>query len=91
MPRLENWSVIGYLDPYQAPECQSVYLNGEIYDDEKGRFSDNSKVTTSRIVSLDLVDNIAQTKNTKYILGKVSEEYAKWLDKNNIILKEVYK
>jgi hypothetical protein len=24
-------------------------------------------------------------------LGKVSEEYAKWLDKNNIILKEVYK
>jgi hypothetical protein len=42
MPRLENWNVVGDLDPYQAPECQSVRLNGEIYNDEKGRFPDSS-------------------------------------------------
>ena len=72
----------GGLDPYQPPECQVKYLEGKIFDDELGRFPDGSEVTTSRIVKLDLSNMIAQTRNTEYILGKMSDGYNEWLKFN---------
>ncbi len=81
MPRLENWSIIGDCRlVYQVPECQGKQLNGEIYNDESDRFKDGERIVTTRIIDLDLIGSVAKTRNTKYILGKMSDEYAGWLD-----------
>ncbi len=87
MPRIEKWSIgSAYFNPYQAPELQKKYLYGEIYDDEKGRFENGTYISTSSIQELDLENNVAETKNTTYILGKPSEDYLKWLKDNNFTL-----
>jgi len=89
MPRLENWSVISDFDPFKAPELQAKRLEGEIYDDEKCRFPDGSEVTTSRLVKLDLNSMIAQTRNTGYVLGKMSDSYVEWLDFNKVDIESI--
>ena len=86
MPRLENWYVGNYWDGYQAPELIENQLSGEIYGDEKNRFEDGVRIRTSRLIELDIKNKIAQTLNTKYTLGKPSEDYLKWLKENNISL-----
>lgn len=87
MPRLENWSVgSSEFNPYQAPECQSKVLRGQIYDDEKNRWDDGTTIRTSRLVELDIKNKYAQTLNTKYILGEPSEDYLKCLQENEIPL-----
>jgi len=81
MPRLENWSIVSTnISPYAAPELASPKLEGNIYDDEKGRFPDGSYVLTSRIVEFDSENMVAQTRNTKYILGEMSKEFQSYLD-----------
>lgn len=79
MPRLENWS-IGADNPFQAPECQSKRLHGQIYNDENGRFPDGAEISTSTIQELNLKENYVMTRNTKYILGEPDQDYVKFLD-----------
>lgn len=62
MPRLENWSVIG------------KRLIGHVFDD--ARFSDGDLVYTTEIISINLEQYSAQTKNTLYNLGKPYESDA---------------
>lgn len=88
IPRLENWSIVGDFYPYKAPELQYRKLQGEIYDDEKKRFDDGRCVRTSPLTELNLKNNYAQTLNTKYILGKVSKDYLKWLEENDMTLEQ---
>jgi len=88
LPRLENWFISSEGSPYQAPELQKKRLTGAIYEDEKHRFEDGKIVTTSSLIELDLKNNIAKTRNTKYILGKPSENYLKWLKENNMALEQ---
>ena len=81
MPRLEKWSIgTAWINPYQAPECQKIHLNGTVYDDQKGRFSDGTLISTSSIQELNIKENYAMTRNTKYILGEPDDEYVKWLE-----------
>lgn len=63
-------------------------LEGEIYDDEKKRFEDGRYVRTSPLQELNIKNNYAQTKNTKYILGEPSKEYLEWLEDNNMTLEQ---
>ena len=92
MPKLENWSVgCNNFNPYQAPECQDKVLYGEVYDDEKQRFKDGVYIMTSSIIELDIKNRIAQTSNTKYILGNPSKEYLNWLKENNMSLDQFIK
>lgn len=92
MPRIENWSIVSNeINPFQAPECQVIRLQGNIFDDELKRFKDNTSITTSKIKSIDLKNNQAQTKNTLYDLGKPSEDYIKWLSDNNMTLEQFVK
>ncbi len=63
MARLENWIL-----------CEGInVIIGDIYDDEQQRFEDGKAIRTSGIVELNLEENYAQTRNTKYILGKRKE------------------
>ena len=91
MPRLEDWSITGGFNPYQPPECQHRFLQGIIYDDEKKRFPDGSPVRTSILQDLDLKNNIAQTRNTTYILGSISEDYLKWLREKDLTIEQFVK
>ncbi len=86
MPRLENWSVVVNNKPFTAPELLNKRLNGEIHDDEKNRFENGTKITTSPIIKFDLKNKTAQTHNTQYVLGIPSEDYLKWMKDNNIEL-----
>ncbi len=70
MPRLENWSIKGEFNPYQAPELRIRELSGEIYDDEAKRFKDETEILTSTIIKCDFENNTAQTKSREYKLGK---------------------
>ena len=92
MPRLEEWSIgIGMDNPYQAPELQKIRLFGEIFNDEKGRFPDGSSISTSSIKDLNIKEGYGVTRNTKYILGKPSDSYVKWLEDNGKKLEDYIK
>jgi len=82
MPRLENWSIICNDDPYLAPELRTVRLAGYIYDDEKCRFKDGDPVATSSLREFNYTKGYAQTRNTKYILGKIDTEFQKFMNDN---------
>ncbi len=63
---LRNWVVF--------PRSDGAYvLEGEIYNDARGRFADGASVTTSRLLSINFITHIAVTKNTEYYLGERSE------------------
>lgn len=80
MPRLEGWYITSdNSNPFQAPELRKLRLEGKIYDDEKGRFPDGAEVSTSSIQELNLKENYAMTRNTKYILGKPDQDYIRYL------------
>ena len=86
MPRLKNWSIRdgGYYGAYFAlfnPEDKNR-ISGDIYNDEKLRFEDGEKITTSLINEIDFKNKVAQTLYTKYELGEVDSEYIKWLVEN---------
>lgn len=87
MYKLENWSIVETdLDPYKPPECKSKKLSGSVYDHP--RFLDGKDITTSRIVGAyqELNNIVVETKSgSKYVLGKMSEDYQKWLDENKLI------
>ncbi len=80
MPRLENWSLTQTLDPYQAPELAVVRLRGYIYEDN--RFLDGSPIITSRVLTVSLINKVAQTRNTKYELGEIDPDFLKWMNEN---------
>ncbi|MHC4297965.1 MAG: hypothetical protein ACYS7Y_11730 [Planctomycetota bacterium] len=74
--RIENWSVFGAnADPYQAPETQRVYLQGEVYGHP--RFTDGEFVYTSHVVSVD--GPVVTTKSgSVYTLGEPKPDYVEW-------------
>ncbi|AGS81131.1 hypothetical protein [Caulobacter phage Cr30] len=55
---LRDWAEVNWGD--------SKVLIGKIFEDSKGRFLDGMEVRTSSLKSI--VDNIATTKNTRYLL-----------------------
>lgn len=87
MPRLENWSIItNSKNPFFAPELQSRSLHGNVYGHPN--FNDGDPVSTSTLKEFDYKNRVAKTRNTEYELGKISEEYQKCLEENNINLED---
>lgn len=90
MPLLENWSIVRDNNPYLAPELHTIRLNGEIFDDEKMRFENRTNVSTSKLKELNVKEGYAKTLNTTYVLGKVSEEFQKFMDDNGYKIEDYY-
>lgn len=63
---LRNWVVLERSDGHYV-------LEGNIYNDAKGRFKDGVEIQTSRLLSINFMTHVAVTKNTEYYLG-VREE-----------------
>jgi len=72
MARLENWGVVG--DGYSAPELGRIYLVGEVYDDNTGRFEDGSPIHTS-LVAGSKGRFVKTASGSTYELGKINPEY----------------
>ncbi len=70
--RIENWSIVSP-SSFIMPELQSRVLQGKVFGHP--RFNDNSPVSTSTIIEIDLEVGFIITRNTKYILGKIDNEY----------------
>ena len=60
---LENWSIHKMYNG-------SYVLMGEIYNDAKERFTDGTHVRTSPLRSINFSVGIADTQNTRYVLGR---------------------
>lgn len=70
--RLENWAVSGTQD--------NLRIWGNIFEDEKNRFTDGTFVRTSSIKSKlkDIKEGfVVETRNSKYILGKPVDDSVK--------------
>ena len=91
-PRLENWSVKQVTNsPYEAPELGFSAICGEVYNHPVPRHYDGKKIQTSRVKSINLDTNIAQTNNTTYELGTPSQEWLDWMKENGYELRQYHK
>lgn len=72
MPRLDNWSVVGTFDPYQAPEQQVKKLHGQVSDHPM--FPDGVMITTSAIAAIE-ADTVVTHSGSRYELGIVDPGY----------------
>lgn len=61
---LENWSIRRMYDGRYV-------LMGEIYNDAKERFKDGTHIRTSALREINFVGGYADTKNTRYTLGRM--------------------
>jgi hypothetical protein len=73
--RLENWAIheMGF----------TVIASGEIHNDEKGRYKNGERITTSPIVRTNN-KSIFTRSGSKYELGRPSENYIKYCRENGL-------
>lgn len=78
--KLENWVVTSRDSVYTAPELRRSCINGKIYNDIKGRFTDGEIITTGTIIKTE--GRVVYTKRSSYELGKPLPLYLEWLVEN---------
>tara|TARA_Y100000296_G_scaffold28962_1_gene33778 strand:+ start:757 stop:1053 length:297 start_codon:yes stop_codon:yes gene_type:complete len=79
---IENWSIVegNKLNPYQAPELQTIKIHGEVYGHPD--FEDGKEVTTSTVIKRE--GRFINTRNTRYHLGYPSMDYTAYCVENNL-------
>ena len=79
--KLENWAVVPSANPgsYEALLPGNL-LVGRAFGHQ--RIKQGMFIFTSPIVRVDAMKGIAETRNTSYSLGEISEEYKAWLQEN---------
>jgi hypothetical protein len=75
--RLENWAVVpsGNIATYKELKAGNL-LVGRVFGHPT--FAEGAFIFSSPILSLDTGANIAETRNTAYLLGEASREYKVW-------------
>ena len=89
MPKLENWSIVVFPDPYTPPECCECILVGTVYNHPKHK--DGNLLQTTAIKSFDAATHKAQTRRTLYDLGEPSPDFLQWLKDNGHKLEDYNK
>lgn len=62
---LKNWHI--------EPINKGCIVIGEIYNDIKKRFENGELIWTSRVIKIDFVNGIVETKNSVYHLNKEND------------------
>jgi hypothetical protein len=77
--KLENWAVVESVNlaNFEALQAGSL-LVGKVYGHP--RIADGTFIFTSAIVRFDENTQTAETRNTSYRLGQMSQEYDAWSD-----------
>jgi len=82
MPRLENWEPRIVIDDpvneYRPPETKLYVIIGGVYDHPA--HSDGTVITTTYVRQMNALEGWALTRNTRYILGKPTEVYQRFID-----------
>ena len=78
MIEIKNWSIVGSVDPYRAPELRIIHLAGTVADHPTGL---KGKIRTSAITQVKGRE-VTTKSGTKYLLGCIEPKYRKWLRKN---------
>lgn len=58
---LKNWTIVKINE-------EDVIMYGSVYNDIKGRFPDGCFIHTSKVLKVDFVNGIVETKNSVYHL-----------------------
>jgi hypothetical protein len=75
---IENWSLVR-LDPFQAPEHSTAYLQGNVYGHPD--FKDGKEVISSAVLTIDLTAGLALTQSgTEYTLGAMDPDFQNWYE-----------
>ena len=74
MKRINRWAIVSSNEPYQAPECRTSHIIGEVYN--RSRFSNGERVTTSAIIGKK-GNLVCTASGSEYQLGRVSQSYSK--------------
>lgn len=90
---LEDWSPCEVLkSAYDPPECRPIVLHGKVFGHPKSpQVFDGMFVQTSRVLSLDLKNNKARTRNTEYTLGTPSRDWLSWMAERGHRLNDYHK
>ena len=57
---LKNWSIV--------PINNGCVITGEVYNDIKKRWEDGTLIHTSRVLKIDFVNGVVETRNSVYHL-----------------------
>ena len=80
--RLENWSICTHPnDVYIAPEFRLPCLQGNVFNDPRGR-SDGKRIVTTLIINVE-GDKVITESGSVYELGKPNPKYIEWCMANN--------
>lgn len=82
-PVLQNWYITEpynkVLDAYTPPELRDKAISGEVYNHPN--FEDGTRVLTSTVIRIKGM--MAETLNSKYVLGVPEKEYLEWCREND--------
>jgi hypothetical protein len=76
--KLEDWAVVPSLNSgsYQALRPGNL-LVGRAFGHQ--RIETGKFIFTSPILRVDIENRLVETRNTRYLLGEISEEYKAWI------------
>jgi hypothetical protein len=80
--RLENWAVVpsGNIATYKELKAGNL-LVGHVFGHPT--IAEGAFIFSSPILSFENGSNVAETRNTAYLLGEVSPEYKAWTEHAN--------
>jgi len=78
MIKIKNWSIVGSVDFYKAPEQKTIHLAGVIESHPTGL---KGPIKTSAIEQVKGRE-VTTKSGTEYLLGNIEPKYRKWLRKN---------
>lgn len=82
IPRLESWLFLASSDPYLAPELNTPKLVGRVYGHpDQARHPDGKQVQTSAVTLFNR-GVVITLSGSRYRLGTVNEDFARFMHKN---------
>lgn len=83
--RIENWSIFNLADISNPLSLSGGYtsLLGDVYG--HGSFDDGIFIVSSNIVKIDIPNNLVETMNTNYDLGKIDLQFLTFLSKSSTV------
>jgi hypothetical protein len=78
-PRLDHWAVLLAEAESYEPGDFKFRLRGEIHGHPNPRFTEGEVILSSPLISLDVTQRIAKTKNTVYDLGEPDPTFVEYV------------
>ena len=84
--RIEDWSTTSSGQDHVHPELRDRSLHGKVYGHPS--FDGGECITSSSLVSMDLKNKLAESRNTIFELGAIDPEFEKYCEETGFYLTE---